>query len=92
MQRAVRRGRCWYFSDGKLNTGVNDPLSRIVFEEFVRHGAPEEIMYDAKPHIGTDKLSATVKNIRNDIVSLGGDVIFGAKFCGYDTETAELKP
>ena len=78
------------FSDGKLNTGVNDPLSRIVFEEFVRHGAPEEIMYDAKPHIGTDKLSATVKNIRNDIVSLGGDVIFGAKFCGYDT--AKLKP
>ncbi len=79
------------FSDGKLNTGVNDPLSRIVFEEFVRHGAPEEIMYDAKPHIGTDKLSATVKNIRNDIVSLGGDVIFGAKFCGYDTENGRIK-
>lgn len=49
-------------------------------------------MYEAKPHIGTDKLSETVKNIRNDIILLGGEVIFGAKFCGYDTETAELKP
>ncbi len=44
------------FSDGKLNTGVNNPLSKTVFEEFVRHGAPEEIMYEAKPHIGTDKI------------------------------------
>ncbi len=79
------------FSDGKLNTGVNDPLSRIVFEELVRHGAPEEIIYDAKPHIGTDKLSETVKSIRNDIISLGGEVIFGAKFTGYDTENNRVK-
>lgn len=79
------------FSDGKLNTGVNDPLSRIVFEEFVRHGAPEEILYDAKPHIGTDKLSETVKSIRNDIISLGGEVIFGAKFTGYDAENGLLR-
>ena len=79
------------FSDGKLNTGVNNPLSKTVFEEFVRHGAPEEIMYEAKPHIGTDKLSETVKNIRNDIISLGGEVIFGAKFCGYDTENGRIK-
>ena len=56
------------FSDGKLNTGVNNPLSKTVFEEFVRHGAPEEIMYEAKPHIGTDKLSETVKNIRKKIL------------------------
>lgn len=79
------------FSDGKLNTGVNNPLSKTVFEEFVRHGAPEEIMYEAKPHIGTDKLSETVKNIRNDIILLGGEVIFGAKFCGYDTENGRIK-
>lgn len=79
------------FSDGKLNTGVNDPLSRIVFEELVRHGAPEEIIYDAKPHIGTDKLSETVKSIRNGIISLGGEVIFGAKFTGYDAENGLLK-
>ncbi len=79
------------FSDGKLNTGVNDPLSKTVFEEFVRHGAPAEILYDSKPHIGTDKLSVTVKNIRNDIISLGGEVIFGAKFTGYDTENGRIK-
>lgn len=79
------------FSDGKLNTGVNNPLSKTVFEEFVRHGAPEEIMYEAKPHIGTDKLSETVKNIRKNIISLGGEVIFGAKFCGYDTENGRIK-
>lgn len=48
-------------------------------------------MYEAKPHIGTDKLSETVKNIRNDIISLGGEVIFGAKFCGYDTENGRIK-
>ena len=71
------------FSDGKLNTGVNNPLSKIVFNELVRHGAPSEILYEAKPHIGTDKLSETVKNIRNDIISMGGEVIFGAKYIDY---------
>ncbi len=71
------------FSDGKLNTGVNNPLSKIVFNELVRHGAPQEILYEAKPHIGTDKLSITVKNIRNDIIRMGGEVIFGAKFTDY---------
>lgn len=48
-------------------------------------------MYEAKPHIGTDKLSETVKNIRKNIISLGGEVIFGAKFCGYDTENGRIK-
>lgn len=71
------------FSDGKLNTGVNNPLSKIVFNEFVRHGAPAEILYEAKPHIGTDKLCETVKNIRKDIISMGGEVIFGAKYIDY---------
>lgn len=79
------------FSDGKLNTGVNNPLSRIVFEEFVRHGAPYEILYEAKPHIGTDKLSQTVKNIREDIISLGGKVIFGAKFTAFECENNHIK-
>lgn len=64
------------FSDGKLNTGTKDPRSRKVLEEFVKHGAPEEILYNAKPHIGTDKLPLAVKSIRNEIIRLGGKVLF----------------
>ena len=67
------------FSDGKLNTGTKDIRSRIVLEEFVAHGAPDEILYNAKPHIGTDKLKSTVKNIREEIISLGGKVYFSTK-------------
>ena len=74
------------FSDGKLNTGVNNWLSKTVFLKNLSVTAHPKKSYEAKPHIGTDKLSETVKNIRNDIISLGGEVIFGAKFCGYDTE------
>ncbi len=67
------------FSDGKLNTGTKDIRSRQILREFASHGAPEEILYDAKPHIGTDKLRETIKNIRNEIIRLGGRVIFSAK-------------
>ncbi len=67
------------FSDGKLNTGTKSPLIRHVLNEFVIHGAPEEIAYDAKPHIGTDKLVSVVKNLREEIISLGGEVKFGAQ-------------
>lgn len=67
------------FSDGKLNTGTKDIRSRMVLEEFVAHGAPGEILYNAKPHIGTDKLKITVKNIREEIISLGGKVYFSTK-------------
>lgn len=64
------------FSDGKLNTGTKDSRARKVLEELAAAGAPEEILYMAKPHIGTDKLPATVKNIREQILSLGGEVHF----------------
>lgn len=64
------------FSDGKLNTGTKDPRARKVLEEFAAAGAPQEILYLAKPHIGTDKLPDTVKNIRKQIISLGGEVHF----------------
>ena len=67
------------FSDGKLTTLVNDPRSRIVLEEFVEAGAPEEILYINKPHIGTDILRDVVKNIRKTIISLGGEVRFNSK-------------
>ena len=64
------------FSDGKLTTGTKDKRVRKVFEEFVLHGAPEEILYNAKPHIGTDKLKPTIEAIREEIISLGGEVLF----------------
>lgn len=67
------------FSDGKLNTGTKDLRQRKVLEEFVKHGAPEEILYNAKPHIGTDRLKTTIKNIRNEIILLGGTVMFETK-------------
>ena len=62
------------FSDGKLNTGIKNIRLRTVLEELYSHGAPENILIDAKPHIGTDILVNVVKNIRKEIISLGGIV------------------
>lgn len=70
------------FSDGKLLTRISDRLCSYVMSEFVRFGAPEEIMYLAKPHIGTDNLRSVVKNIRNEIIQLGGKVLFNTRFEG----------
>ncbi len=69
------------FSDGKLNTGIKDPEGRIrfVLEEFVKAGADPEILYSYKPHIGTDVLRTVVKNIREEIKSLGGEVRFQSR-------------
>lgn len=67
------------FSDGKLTTLINDPRSRKVLEEFIKAGAPEEILYLSKPHIGTDILRDVVKKIRKTIISLGGQVRFNSK-------------
>ncbi len=78
------------FSDGKLNTGTKDSRSRNVLNEFVRHGAPSEILYNAKPHIGTDKLRGTVKNIREDIISLGGEVRFNTQLTAINEKDGKL--
>lgn len=67
------------FSDGKLTTRIKDLRCRKVLEELVLAGAPQEILYDNKPHIGTDKLKDVVKEIRNKIISLGGEVCFDSK-------------
>ncbi len=67
------------FSDGKLNTGIKSPYIKKVLEEFAEAGAPEEILYSAKPHIGTDRLPSVVKNIRKKIERLGGEVRFRSK-------------
>ena len=64
------------FSDGKLTCGVKSPWLRDVLETFVAHGAPEQILIDPKPHIGTDRLKPVVASIRREILSLGGSVCF----------------
>jgi len=64
------------FSDGKLTTNTHDPRCRRVLETFVDAGAPTEILWQAKPHIGTDRLTGAVKGIRREIESHGGEVRF----------------
>ncbi|MBQ7346001.1 MAG: hypothetical protein IJW45_08075 [Oscillospiraceae bacterium] len=70
------------FSDGKLNTGVNNPRIGWVLEQFVRSGAPEQILFDAKPHVGTDILLEVVQDLRRRIQDLGGEVRFDAQVVG----------
>lgn len=64
------------FSDGKLTCGIKSPFLREVLETFVAHGAPDNILTDQKPHIGTDFLREVIVSIRNKIISLGGIVLF----------------
>lgn len=66
------------FSDGKLTTGIKDPRIRFVLETFVSCGAPQEILYLAKPHIGTDKLIHIVREMRREIQNCGGEIHFHA--------------
>jgi len=72
------------FSDGKLTTRVNDPLISAVLDDFVKAGAPEDIKYIHKPHIGTDMLRTVVKNIRLEIIRLGGQVRFESQVTGIE--------
>lgn len=67
------------FSDGKLTARTNDILVNFILEIFVQAGAPEEILYLQKPHIGTDKLREVVKNIRSEILNLGGEIYFNSQ-------------
>ena len=73
------------FSDGKLNTGIKDPRIREVLRVFAENGAGEHILYDAKPHIGTDVLINVVKNIRGKIIELGGTILFNHKLVAIET-------
>jgi uncharacterized FAD-dependent dehydrogenase len=79
------------FSDGKLTTNLNSPYCKKVTNEFVHFGAPAEILYSAKPHIGSDKLKSTVKNIRNEILSLGGEILFSHKFSSLIVQKDHIK-
>ena len=78
------------FSDGKLNTGVNNPRIGWILEQFVKAGAREDILYDAKPHVGTDVLLTVVQNIRQRIIALGGEVRFNTQVTGLCTEGDSL--
>ena len=67
------------FSDGKLNTGVSSPLIKTVLKELVKFGAPKDIEYLAKPHVGSDNLPKVVSAMRKEIIRLGGEVRFNSK-------------
>lgn len=79
------------FSDGKLTTLINNKRCRTVLEEFIKAGAPPEILYKSKPHIGTDILKTVVKNIRQEIISYGGEVRFNAKVTDFIIEDGNIK-
>lgn len=79
------------FSDGKLTARSKDIRSRKVLEELVEAGAPPEILYENKPHIGTDKLKEVVKNIRKKIISLGGEIYFDSKVTDLKIAEGNIK-
>ena len=80
------------FSDGKLWSQVKDPkfYGRKVLHEFIKAGAPEEILYVAKPHIGTFRLVGVVEKMRQEIISLGGEIRFSQKVTGFNIEDQQI--
>ena len=78
------------FSDGKLNTGVKNIRCRWVLEQLADAGAHGEILFDAKPHVGTDVLLTVVQNIREKIISLGGEVHFETQMLRTEQEKGQL--
>lgn len=81
------------FSDGKLNTLVKDKTgkNRFVLETFVKFGAPEQILWDAKPHIGTDILVKVIENMRQDIIAMGGRFLFDTQVTDFVFENQKLQ-
>ncbi|MBE5742722.1 MAG: hypothetical protein E7360_05375 [Clostridiales bacterium] len=78
------------FSDGKLNTGVSSPLIKLVLKDFVNFGAPKEIEYNAKPHIGSDNLPKVVKAMREEIERLGGEIYFNSKVEDFTVKNGKV--
>lgn len=78
------------FSDGKLNTGTHDPRNRWILEQLVEHGAPEEILIDAKPHVGTDKLFFVLQNIRKELLEKGCDIRYGQRLTDLRIEDGRI--
>ena len=78
------------FSDGKLYSGIKNKRKSVVLEEFVRAGAPPEILYESHPHIGTDRIRAAVQEIRREIEGLGGSFFFSSKVTGFSEEKGKI--
>ena len=78
------------FSDGKLNTGTRDLCHRYILEELVRCGAPESILWDAKPHVGTDYLHLVLVNLRRQLENLGCRIRFGHRLTGLRLKDGRL--
>lgn len=78
------------FSDGKLTTGLNNEFCRVVLSEFVKFGAPEQISYESKPHIGTDNLIKIIANIRNYIIKKGGVFLFNEKVSDFEFQNGKV--
>ena len=79
------------FSDGKLTTRVNDPVMNDILKLFVEAGAPEEILWEQKPHVGTDRLRAMVAGLNKMIVNLGGEIRFNTRAAGFIIEDNAVK-
>ena len=79
------------FSDGKLTTGISSPFCKKVLQEFVNFGAPEQILYLSKPHIGTDNLIYIIKNMREYIISKGGTFLFNTKVTDFKIKDGQIK-
>jgi len=78
------------FSDGKLNTGTKDPRHGWILERFVEYGAHPDILIDAKPHVGTDRLYVVLQNLRRELLSLGAEVRFAHQVIGLETENGTI--
>ena len=78
------------FSDGKLTSGIHNPLCKIVLKEFYNFGAPKQILYINKPHIGTDNLINIIRNMRNEIIKLGGEFLFNEKVTDFEFENSKV--
>ena len=78
------------FSDGKLTSGIHNPLCKNVLKEFYNFGAPEQILYINKPHIGTDNLINIIRNMRNEIIKLGGEFLFNEKVTDFEFENSKV--
>ena len=79
------------FSDGKLNTGTRDVRHRFILETLAAHGAPESILWDAKPHVGTDYLRRVLASLRRELAELGCELRFGHRLTGMEQEAGRLR-